>query len=425
MGLFELFKQTKITVTPGSQVSVKHITSYSLPDLLCLAKGDTLVIKQTILYKEALAFIKFPDHCTIVTTAPTSLEPLDAVNCLLSAKNISLSYLPFIGLNYLHFDDQLFVFGDFPDDVDDASPNVVRIAPVRRDDVKTIISIDDSLLSALPASEPQPGLIEDQHPDDGPSASFSTPEIDQEHELIAAKLKEVFNDQYEIIDVSITGASIEKKTISLSDFYAKHKIAKGQLKGSWNLIDPVRARKVMDVGIARRAIDEVLAKYTINIPNFGKISKKSDNACLRSLLSQIEKDYIAYLRGTPEVEKIGSIIVQTPFSPQALIKENLNSLENYLSELKHDDGWPQAKYLLHVKKFIAGASSKNDRLFSSVRLNLKWTVPADSQWTDKEFLLKLYFAMIESPDFANLQFLELLRRYTDTPHAQLSLFDTH
>ena len=131
-------------------------------------------------------------------------------------------------------------------------------------------------------------------------------------DLVRAALKEAFEKQFAVVKAELEGVSFENNTISLSEFYQKHGIAKGRLNGSWRLFEKETLSKIMDEGIIGKARDVVFRKYSASIPGYGRIVRVKDIEAFRSELDKIASDFRRYLDGDKDCTSIGGIPIPPP-----------------------------------------------------------------------------------------------------------------
>jgi|GEM_PF-2443572 len=420
MGLFEILRQKQVRITPEAQVTVEYIKANRLSDVLNSLDGDVLFIKHSISQNDANWLKSYRGNCMVFTTHPDTMATFNVSNELM--KKLTVNYLKSIGLNYIHCRDVLYVFADSID-VEPALeiPNMLRIYPVRRNDIGTQISVDIGALDATigigdksnEQNDSQNSELSDQsnpinNIDNNPPAEKQFPtEID----WVRMELKKLFDERYTVVKVELKGVLIERKTISLSAFYNKHNIAKGRLKGSWNLFEKKELKNILDEGIARKAMDMVNQKFTINIDGYGRIVCLEKKDEFLKAMNQIKADYISYRRGKNGCKKIGEIEIKTEFKPEEAIRASCSELQNYLIGVCPVKG-PEAERYMNEVKYFADASKWISVVFASkVELTSILTTYTDDQWQDDSFVKKVWRTCKSNREYFEYDFAELLHRY--------------
>ena len=408
MDLFELFREKQIRITPESQVTIKYITAGTTADLFSISEGDLLLVKKLITHEDLMFLNEYVGHCTVFTTPPLTLDEYDAVEQI---RNIAeVHQLESAGLNYLHFGNTLLVFGEFDGSSTESTvPNAVCISPVHRDDIETQLAVNLEAIKAVldehddVANQDLPeqiNLFEEKHaPKKAPSVL----------EMVCEKLKKEFEKGYSVVKVEFTGTSIESRMIGLSGFYKKHGIAQGRLMGSWKLFDKSSIGESFDVGLARRAVDEVYSRLSVTVPGYGRIVREDKMEEFHSAMNWIEGDYRRYLSGK-ECRHVGGITVEKAFSPWSDINESLNALLDYLIEICPVKGLETEGYIQDVKEFIDIHRDELDHLADKVSLRITATSYKKSQWSDRTFVASLCQVTRKNPDFFDDEFRTLLKR---------------
>ncbi len=423
MGYFEKFKKKQVNIMQGKQVTVEYIKAKKYSEILPSADGDMILIKHIISPDDVSWLKSYRGSCKIFTTNPDTLVAYDIQQQLM--KSMTIKLLKSIGLNYLHFNDTLYIFGDFNGfDFESNVPNMIRIHPVNRNDFETQISFDTGILDAAFTNEKLLKIQSTQKNFEDSEQQSSTKEVisekdspekqsSMEVDLVRAELKNIFDSLYIVVKVELKGASIEKKTISLSEFYNKHNIAKGRLKGSWSLFGKEQISQIIDEGIARKAIDVADSQFTVNIDGYGRIIQivKKDNFI--AVMHSIENDYISYLRGNNESKKIGEIEIKTRFTPSDALKVNQSELLGYLIGFCPMQELETEKYISDVNRFIDESYWKLTDFASNVELKIVQSTYTEGQWRDLSFVNKVWKTCNDrhNRQFFTQQFVTLLKRY--------------
>lgn len=413
MSLFEVFRQKQVKITPEVTVNVEYITVESVMDIYTRATGDVLLVKRQLTPQDTAWLQAHRGYYTVFTTEPKTLVAFDAQADLTDTDRVHL--IESIGLNFLHFGDELYAFADIPDGSPaPGTPNVVRVYPAYRSDVETQLSINlEAIQNALGIRDPTGSPASDDQAEIPPS--HDTPPVKEppkEIDLVRAKLAELFSERYSVLRVRFEGSKPESRTVPLTGFYAKHKIAKGKLRGTWSLFNKVDLTKIMDAGIVERAKEAVLGKVSVSIPGYDTIIRVKDVAFCRAAMEKIEADYKAYLDGKAGCTHVGEIKIAIAFTPWDAVDATFHELREYLLGLK-PPGESEYKYENAVDRFLA-KERNNCRSFSDgVEVQPKETAYKESQWESKRFVMALWKAVDKRPDFFDPDIVELLNRYTE------------
>ena len=65
MGLFELFREKQIKITPETQVTIKYFTAEKPADLFALAEGDVLLVKKQINNRVIRSFLHYIPYAVL------------------------------------------------------------------------------------------------------------------------------------------------------------------------------------------------------------------------------------------------------------------------------------------------------------------------------------------------------------------------
>ncbi len=417
MDLFELFREKQIRITPESQVSVKYITAGTASDLFSLAEGDMLLVKKQITREDLASLKEYAWSVTVFSAQPDSLDTFDVQKELGDIAEVH--HLETVGLNYLHFGKTLLVFGEFERITSDtAVPNAVSITPVRRDQIETKLAVDMEAIQSIlekhqPITDPDPSMPEQPGPVEKKTASRKSP---SEIDMVREKLTEQFKERYSVVRTEFTGVSFESRQISLSEFYRDHGIAQGRLLGSWRLLDKERIGDSFDVGIARRAIDDVYRRLSVSVPGYGRIVRADKMPEFRNAMGKIEEDYRDYISGKT-CRRIGGIEVTRPFAPWRIIEESFDALLDYLVEISPVKGRDTEGYIQDVKWFISECKEELSRVPEKVKLKITETSYKPDQWSDHSFVASMMRAAVNNRQVFDGEFIKTLKRYIDVQKA--------
>ena len=416
MDLFEVYRERQIRITPEAQVTVKYITAGDVSDLFSLAGGDLLLVKKHITPEDCRMLAAYAWTCTVFTARPQTLDEFDAREKL--RERAELHQLENVGLNYLHFEKTLLVFGEL-EGTEAASPipNAVCISPVRREEIETQHAVNLEAIRAVLAARDEASEEEAPKKSELRREKSAAPKPPSEYELICAALKEKFDKDYSVVRTEFTGTSIESKSISLSDFYREHEIAQGRLTGSWRLFDKAKIGDAFDVGAVKRAVDEVYRRLSVTVPGYGRLVRAERMAEFRENMKKIEEDYRNYISGNV-CGSIGSVLVRTAFSPWQIIDESFRALLDYLIEICPVKGLDTEAYIQDVKNFVFKEQSKLDGFPEKVKLRITETDYKGNQWRDKAFVNSLFRAAVKDREFFSEDFRELLARFISTPELE-------
>ena len=207
------------------------------------------------------------------------------------------------------------------------------------------------------------------------------------------------------------GSAVEQRTITLTEFYKQHNIAQGRLVGSWRVFERGQLDEIIDAGIAKRALDNVLKKYTISISNHGRVVRNDHRKQLFDAVKKIEQDYVAYLKGKNNA-LVGNVKVQVEFKPFSALEKTFNELENYLRGLK-EPGDEEAFYQYQdaVSDFLKREYLNAGDFVSKVRLRTTQLTFKGEQWKNLEFINSVNKAVLNNSNFFDSSFRELLDYY--------------
>ncbi len=419
MGFFEIFRQKQVEIAPEITVNVEYIVVENCVDIYSRAYGEILFVKRQLTEQDINWLQGHSGNYTIFTTKPETLESFDAQKKLSNTDKVHL--MDSIGLNFLHFGDELYAFSDISDKAKiPETPNVVRVRPVHRSDIETQLIINWGAIfkDTLGISDPiMINPVTDDKLENKPLTDESVvKESPNEIDLVRTKLAKLFAEKYSVIQVNFTGTKPESRTVNLTNFYTKHKIASGKLRGTWCLFDKADLNSIIDFGIMDRAKEAVMNTISVVIPGYDTIIRVNDVASCRNSMEKIASDYQAYLAGDSKCKYIGKIEIKTFFSPKEALNSTFNELRHYLlrlwysgkSESYSDSDY---KYEKAVDMFLTNKYNKCCSFSKHVKLKFKETTYKESQWESEYFITSLCSAVRKNPDFFDKDFLELLNRY--------------
>lgn len=390
---YELFQQKQITITPDPAVKIDFFTFRHVQELYSLACGDVLLVKQQIGTQDMEWLKSYDGKRSVFAMRPKTLESLDALR-----ECDGIAFLDSIDLNYLHSGEMLITFGDPSQNA--SVPNAVLIQPVRREDTGEIVKVVSEAQSQLDSFTE---VSEDSLP-----VSEGEPETQTEIHLLRAALAKAFSDTYTVVDARFSGTSFENKTISLTEFYEKNGIEKGRLRGSWTLFDKQNISKVLDEGIARKAVDAINKEMSLSIPGYGRIVRSEDLGRYREGLESIERDYRQYLNGN--TQQVGSIHANKRFTPNEAIENSLSELKRYLLTICPNPDWDG--YGKHVECFVDDTREKLTHFSDKVKLRITESSFKESQWENLDFIESIWKSYYINPGFFSDEFMRLLDRYS-------------
>ncbi len=421
MGLFEIFKQKQVRIIPEKQVTVEYIRAKQLSEFFPSTDKEVLFIKHALSQDDLILLKSLRGSCIVFATHPDSMAAFDVQHELM--KIMPVNILNSTGLNYLHYDDVLYIFADINDiDAVPDIPNIIRIHPVHRNDVENQISMETGVPDAALANEELPGTrnipqnCQQNSDEDGTSANVSPKQqTPGEVDLVRTELKKLFDARYTIVKIELKGTSIERKAISLSEFYTKHNIEKGRLKGSWSLFDKEHLSQIMDVGIVRKAIDALNGQFTVNIDCYGRIIRTEKTDAFIVNMKGIERDYISYLNNENKRKKIGVIEIKTRFAGLDELTATRSDLLGYLLSFCSIQGLSTEKYISDVNRFVDEAYWKTTDFASNVDLCVTQLTYTESQWKNHKFVYKVWQTCNDRSNrhFFDQDFTKILERYIE------------
>ena len=409
MSLFEFFHEKKVELQSEERVFPLFKTVHSITEVLQEISGDVIIIMKHIDAVTARWIIDYRGgKCDIFTTEPKTLEEFDNVSKIREKYSVYTDKP--IDINYIHYNNTLVIV---PDSFSDSlAPNIVTIESMSRKDIEMYISIDIGEVVVIP----QQTAIQ--------SANAETAEVEDNEEkkepdelrLLREEITKRMNDAYSIVRVEMKNASIERKTISLTEFYKKNGIAQGRLRGTWEVFDKEKISEIIDTGIAQRALDEVKKKYTVVVESAYRLIKKSDIEAFKKEIKQIEDDYSLYLRGkkTGENDKIGNIKISVAFSPQDAIDKTIEELREYLYGivvLYSGKGRLNTDVFQSVDRFANKAKWEISESMGDIASKSVFSAFAEEQLKDVNYVEKLCQCLYENTDYFGKDIYDLLCRY--------------
>ena len=248
MDIFEIFRKKTIKIQPDENLTMNYYAVDKVTDVFPKTGDELLYIKKKLDQNDEDFLESFSCNGTITVKS----EKPDSIFCSdiqkIFDEKYDFSILDNIGLNYLHTNDTLFIFSE---EIEKPSvPNVVKFYPVKRNDLEEYYSIPiNTEIKSITPDDNKSG--EDEPADDSKKKKDIKNDPDdivaeigntydgkkQELQLLLKALKDIFDHDYIRVKVEIKGAAIDRKTISLTDFYEKNGISPGRLKGSWTIFE--------------------------------------------------------------------------------------------------------------------------------------------------------------------------------------------
>lgn len=418
MNLLHLFKSEITSLNKTNNVKVDYMKVNSMQDIVNDLTKDVLLIKKVLTAADCEWISKSKCVCDIYTETPKNIEAFDSIKKI--GRKISITMLKSIDLDYLYSDNDLFVFSD---DISDSSiPNMIKITPVRREEIFSLLPI--RINESIPENYIYPTTCElnnsisqithnnvneatsDSSIDTSESKRIPvcTFEMQQEKQLLQEKIVTLFNEKYYIIKAKTQNTSFERKTISLTKIYNKLNISKGKLRGTWILFDENTQGKI-DIGIVGRAIDKLNKKYTLQIKSFHKIIQKENYHNYQESSEKISDDYINYLHGE-KIEKIGDENIQQRFMINDIIEENKKALYDYFCTIWHTAS--QDNIMRLIDNAIYDAFWGNT---SRVVVHTDVNALTAEQLNNFLYVSNLLEACCKNEDFFEKEFKRYLERY--------------
>lgn len=402
MSLFEMFRGKTIEVQSKEKVFPIFTKVHSITDVLKGLNGEAILILNRVSFEVAQWIRENPARCTLYTMEPSTLEEFDAIKNLRTVCEIYI--VPSIDMNYIHCNDTLYIIpNQFSNS---AAPNVVMIASMSKKEIDTHIAIDMGKFAeqlGLEQRVPNESATIDTT-EQPPSDPFNE---DAELRLLREEITKYMNDRYCIVKTEMPNASVERKTIPLTPFYEKNRIAQGKLRGTWAVFDREDLSKIMDCGIAQRALSFLSKQYTVTIENAYKLIRKDKLEEYKQKIKTIEKEYCLYLRGE-NVDKVGTERVSVKFSPKEAIEISLDELTEYLYSIPQKS---PPKYT--VESFVSNAWEKIMSSITNAETKTLVSALSEEQLKDKGYVKKLMKATTENSTLYDECLLDLLRRYVE------------
>lgn len=415
----------KILHNDNSLVHVDYLRYQSISEIYNQATGPCLLLKDQ-LSEEEIAWLSFYPHDVDIFTMPArSYCASEYIDKLVDVGR-HIHYVKSIELNLFHFGQTLFVFHKCkPEDGYATGPNVIKIDPVKRTEIVTLIvaveqseeernqsTVEDaseSIEVTEQASDSETGMPAND-------LSGETSEEAAKRLLLLQELKTRFDQNFSFVKVHFKGGRIERLSIPLSEFYEMHHISGGRLKGSWTLFEKNEIEKWMDKGILQRAVNVVSEKYTLRISQYGQIVRVQDRKQFIAAIKQIEHDFREYLAGKKQGGAIGDIRIEKAFNVSTAKETGFSLLEEYLNGVMPSSCDPEV-YGKETQAFVEAQRAKCEDFSNRVELKTEETAYRESQWEDPDFIHAILKSFEErarkDTDFAREQrkFVELLEKY--------------
>lgn len=398
MGIFEIFRKKTIKIQPDKNLTMNYYAVDKVTEVFPKTGDELLYIKKKLDQNDVEFLESFSCNgpITVKSENPNDIFCSDIQNII--NEKYDFGILDNISLNYLHTNDTLFVFSD---EIEKPSvPNVVKVYPVKRNDLEEYYSVPiNTEIKSVTPDENKSG--EDEPADDSKKKKDIKNDPDdivaeigntndgkkQELQLLLKALNDMFDSKYVIVSVEIKGAAIDRKTISLTEFYEKNRISPGRLKGSWTIFEKASAKKSFESGIVNRAMNAVYDEFAINIDGYGRIIKTDDSDKFKIKVKGIETDYKTYLRGD-KVEKIGDQIVFKQFDSNKVLNNSLEELKKYLISIRPKNE-EESSYNGVVEWFIEKQKRKYANFEKDVQVRTILSTFHNEQWKSKYFLSKI------------------------------------
>lgn len=418
MDLFSIFHKKEIQLQAGKDLKVEYLNCKEIREILPVCGEDLLLIKKNIDMDDVEYINSFTGDITIRTEMSNSLESFDAIKKI--GPGCDYMVTENICLNYIHTNETLFVFSD---EGISSVPNVLKIYPMKREDVSFLYSEIESIPDSI-STNPDNSVIdnsdnsdlqekaESKSPKEEDDNKRQKPKEEIEKNLILDKIQNLFNQNYVDISVKIEGSAVERKTISLNEFYKKHNISSGRLKGSWVIFDKHEASKYIEQGITKKAMKPIEDKYSLVIENYGKIIKKNTLDEFMKQVDSIINDYKEYLKGKNE-KKIGDVTIHTKFNCSDPLDKTCEDLRNYLMNICPYEGAAGEKmYGCTVDEFIDEVKEKYCDFSSDVKSITKYVNYPLEQWENEDFIRKFIKCVRgDKKGFFQPELIELIDRY--------------
>ena len=421
MDIFEIFRKKTIKIQTDENLTMNYYAVDKVTEVFPKAGDELLYIKKN-LDQNDLGFLEsFSCNGTITVKSENPRDIFCSDIQKIVDKKYDFGILDNIGLNYLHTNDTLFIFSD---EIEKPSvPNVVKLYPVKRNDLEEYYTVPinpeiNSLTDGENKSD-EADPVDDQEekkniendPDDIVAEVGNINDgKKQELQRLLTALKDIFDHDYIRVKVDFKGAAIERKTISLTDFYEKNGISPGRLRGSWTIFEKAKVKNIFESGIVTRAMNAVYDKFTVNIDGYGRIIKTEDKDKFQKIVKEIENDYKTYLRGG-SIKKIGDQIVNKQFKPKETVETSINELKKYLLSIRPNNE-DEEVYYWKVDWFIDGQVDKCMNFENDVYARSILSTFHNEQWKSKEFLSRIKECIDKNKKekFFGDSFIELMER---------------
>lgn len=413
----------KIILNDDELVHVDYLKCKCNSEVYSQAQGDCILVKDQLSEDDVDWIRSYPQNVNVFTMQAGTYTAFECSEQL-SKIGHSVNYLNDVGLNFFHFGQTLFVFCEcHQEDADVASPNVIKIYPVKKSEVAVPYVIQEHVntesmtpkesLKSTDITATEKAIQEKENSNQIAELKIKDYNA-QKSKLLRQQIKEQFDQMFSFVKVQFKGTSIGRTSVPLSEFYKYNVISEGRLKGSWTLFKPEEVEQIMDKSILVEALDSATKQYVIKIPKYGQIVRVKDLENYFKTVKNIETDFKSYLSGNSEKSCIGGVKIKKKFSPYDILDKGMDQLKDYLIDLL-----PQAKkkttYLETVEAFIEYQHDNFSDFSSRVELRIDEIKYGDSKWEDPEFVLVLWRVLEHKKDVLteDPKLFELLGKYLD------------
>lgn len=405
MSIWQTFLEKKSKISSDSVVTAEFIRGFVPHEMVKAATGDLFLIKSRLTPDDAEAIEKFNGECVACFAHPRIWEAYqlqERLQHLQSIKsNVSVQYVNTVGLNWIHYNDTLYIFDENAGTVTAEYPDAVKLHPVKRTEIYEFVTVDAGDITA-PSEQAAPAVGGEMVGGSaGTAETASNPEDadSQRVRLLREAISRHFSENYCLVKTEFHGCTIENKKISLSNFYRKYQISKGYLIGSWRVFPDDSKVSIIDKGIVQKAVDQVNDQFTCTCAGF-RILPRTTREQYDASIKQIHDEFVQYLNestrpfNTDNKEgphTIGGIPVNTPFSPGQALSNTRDSLQKYLESLSFPKQYEFWEWQNEVNCFIDKnfPYERNYDWAKDVEIKTTYTNFDTWQWEDSSFIEQL------------------------------------
>lgn len=172
-----------------------------------------------------------------------------------------------------------------------------------------------------------------------------------------------YRNKYKLVKIIREGLKINNKAISLRPFKKLLTDPNEHSKRSWTIFKSEDIKKLENINLFKKELDEIQSKYLQNAGRFGQIIKVENKKELSDEIEQLEKEFLDFVKGETEnisksrfynkvkstkkvnVDTSEDINMDTKKNIECFINNSRNQLKGELLETcKYDEGFKNNMY---------------------------------------------------------------------------------